>query len=85
MTEEVDESGHARNGALEALAEAAKATDRKKYGIAMDSFEQEDYDDLIGLAWRFQFDDDRSKFKRELRKLQEHVSARVLARLELKE
>lgn len=83
MTENPDRSSHARSGALKALAEAAKATDRKKYGIAMDSFEQEDYDELVGLAWRFQFDEDRSKFKRELRKLQEHVSARVLARLDL--
>ena len=79
------DSVHGREGALEALKEAAAKTDRKRFGLAIDSFEDEDYEQLITLAWRYQFDADRSKFKREVRELQEHVSERILARLELSE
>lgn len=89
MTGESDEeatgSAHGRKGAFAALQEVASTADRTKFGIAIDSFEPEDYEQIIGLAWRHQFDDDRSKFKRELRGLQEHVAGRILARLELNE
>lgn len=85
MVEESDDIGHGRPGALAAIREVADAADRMKFGMAVDSFDPEDYEQLIGLAWRHQFDDDRSKFKRELRELQEHVSERILARLELNE
>lgn len=85
MLGEPDETGHGRPGALEALQEVANDTDRSKFGMAIDSFEAEDYEQIIGLAWRYQFDDDRSKFRRELRELQDHVSERILARLELGE
>ena len=37
------------------------------------AFEPDDYEQIIALAWRHQFNDDRSKFKREIRELQEHV------------
>lgn len=85
MVEEPDASGQGRAGALEALKEVADSADRRSFGLAIDSFEAEDYEQIIGLAWRYQFDDDRSKFKRELRELQEHVCGRILARLELGE
>lgn len=85
MLHEPDDTGHGREGALSALREAADAADRKRFGLAIDSFEPEDYDEIVRLAWRYQFDDDRSKFKRELRELQSHVSERILARLELNE
>lgn len=79
----MDDTGHGREGALAALKEVAEAADRERYGIAIDSFEDKDYEEVVRLAWRYQFDEDRSKFKRELRLLQEHVSERILARLEL--
>lgn len=85
MANEYDDSGHGRDGALAALHEAADATDPKRFGLAIESFEKDDYEEIIRLAWRYQFDDDRSKFKRELRELQEHVGERILARLELNE
>ncbi len=85
MTDESDETGHGRDGALEALREAADKADAGRFGTAIESFEPDDYEEIIRLAWRYQFDDDRSKFKRELRELQEHVSERILARLELSE
>lgn len=85
MVEATDAAGHGRSGALAALREVADNADRRTFGMAIDSFEAEDYEQIIGLAWRYQFDDDRSKFKRELRELQEHVSERILARLELSE
>lgn len=83
MTNDQHETGHGRDGALSALREVAATADRKAYALAIDSFEPEDYDEIVRLAWRYQFDDDRSKFKRELRELQTHVSERILARLEL--
>lgn len=85
MVDKADDVGHGRPGALAALREVADSADRAKFGMATDSFEPGDYEQIIGLAWRHQFDDDRSKFKRELRELQEHVSERILARLELNE
>lgn len=85
MVDEPDEAGHGRPGALEALKEVADEADRSAYGMAMDSFEPEDYEQIISLAWRHQFDDDRSKFKQQVRELQTHVSDRILARLELGE
>ena len=85
MVESSDTAGHGRSGALKALEEVASNADRKTFGIAIESFEPEDYEQLVALAWRYQFDEDRSKFKRELRELQEHVSQRILARLELGE
>lgn len=80
-----DDAGHGRTGALEALMEAAENTDRRTFGKAIDSFDVADYEQIITLAWRHQFDEDRSRFKRELRELQEHVSGKILARLELGE
>lgn len=85
MVDEADDAGYGRPGALEALKEVADDADRRTFGMAIDSFEAADYEQIITLAWRYQFDDDRSKFKRELRELQEHVSERILARLELGE
>ena len=85
MVDDSDDAGHGRQGALAALQEVAEVADRTKFGMAIDSFEAEDYEQIIRLAWRYQFDDDRSKFKRELRELQQHVSERILARLELNE
>jgi hypothetical protein len=83
MVEETDDGGYGRHGSLAALEEAAAAADRERFGLAIDSFEAADYEEIVRLAWRYQFDEDRSKFKRGLRELQEHVSERILARLEL--
>ncbi|MGY0003138.1 hypothetical protein [Micromonospora sp. I033] len=83
---ENDEAGHGREGALAALNEVAADPDVvKQFGTAAGAFEPEDYQQLIALAWRHQFDDDRTKFKRDLRALQEHVSQRILDRVELSE
>lgn len=85
MVESSGAVGHGRSGALEALKEVADNADRSAFGMAIDSFEAEDYEQIIDLAWRYQFDDDRSTFKRQLRELQQHVSERIIARLELGE
>lgn len=80
---ETDGAGHGRDGALAALNEVA--ADRevvRQFGGAAAAFESQDYEEIIALAWRHQFDDDRTKFKRDLRALQEHVSQRLLDRLE---
>ncbi|GIL29184.1 hypothetical protein [Actinocatenispora comari] len=84
MTDEPTNEPQGRVGALAALREVAEDSDlRQQFGAAVASFVPEDYEQIVALAWRYQFDDDRSKFKRELRELQEQVSRRILARLEL--
>lgn len=83
---ENDEVGHGREGALAALMEVA--TDPEmigQFGIPTAVFQDEDYEQLIALAWRHQFDDDRTKFKRELRELQAYATQRILDLLELSE
>jgi hypothetical protein len=83
---ENDEPSQGREGALAALNEVAAEPEMiKQFGIPAAAFQEEDYEQLIALAWRHQFDDDRSKFKRELRELQTHVTPRILDRLELSE
>jgi hypothetical protein len=81
-----DEAGHGREGALAALEEVATSPEMvKQFGISTAAFRDEDYQQLIALAWRHQFDDDRTKFKRDLRELQVHVTQRILDQLELSE
>lgn len=81
-----DEAGHGREGALAALNEVAADPELiRQFGSPIDAFDSQDYQQLIALAWRHQFDDDRTKFLRELRALQAHVSQRILDRLELSE
>jgi len=83
---ENDQAGQGREGALAALNEVANDPEMiEQFGIPAAAFQDEDYQQLIALAWRHQFDDDRTKFKRELRELQEHVSQRILDWLELSE
>jgi hypothetical protein len=83
---ENDEVGQGRKGALAALHEVANDPEMiNQFGIPAAAFQDDDYQQLIALAWRHQFDDDRTKFKRELRALQQHVSQRILDRLELSE
>jgi len=81
-----DEAGQGQEGALAALNEVVNDPKMiKLFGSTASAFEEVDYRQLIALAWRHQFDDDRTRFKRELRALQEHVSQRILDRLELSE
>jgi hypothetical protein len=83
---EDDEAGQGREGALAALNEVANDPEIiELFGSAASAFREEDYQQLIALAWRHQFDEDRTKFKRELRALQEHLSQHILDRLELSE
>lgn len=82
---ENDEVSQGREGALAALNEVATDPEIiKQFGAAV-SFHDEDYEQLIALAWRHQFDDDRTKFKRELRQLQVHVTQRIIDLMELSE
>jgi hypothetical protein len=83
---ENDDASQGRTGALAALKEVATDPEMvKEFGITVEAFSDEDYDDLIALAWRYQFDDDRSRFKRGIRELQVHITKDILDRLELSE
>jgi hypothetical protein len=78
-----DDAGQGRAGALEALLDVAREPDIiSDYRIVTAAFEPDDYQQIIALAWRYQFTEDRSKFKREIRELQEHISQRIAAKLE---
>jgi hypothetical protein len=81
-----DDAGHGRAGALEALLDVARESDIvSDYRTVSAAFEPDDYEQIIALAWRHQFNDDRSRFKREIRELQEHVSQRIITKLEQSE
>jgi hypothetical protein len=81
-----DDAGQGRTGALEALLEVTSERDiLKDYRTASAAFSRDDYEQLIALAWRHQFNEDRTKFKRELRELEQHVSQRILELLEVPE
>lgn len=79
-----DEATHGRDGALEAILEVAREREViNDFRIANAVFEAEDYEQLIAIAWRHQFSEDRSRFKRELRDLEQHVRPRILEKLEI--
>ena len=81
-----DDAGEARTGALEALMDVAHELDIDgDYRRVSAAFGVDDYEQIIALAWRHQFNDDRSKLKREIRELQEHVSKRIITKLEQSE
>lgn len=78
--------GHARDGALAALREVANDQEiAEAYPAAASSFTPADHEEIVRLAWSHQFDDDRSKFKRGIQALQEHLNEPMTARLELEE
>lgn len=77
------DAAQSRAGALEALLEVAQEADIvRDYPRINAAFERDDYEQIIRLAWRNQFDDDRTKFKRDLRTLHEQIGQRVVSGLE---
>lgn len=67
-----------QQGALFALIEASQDLDLlKDYHRIAAAFEEDDYQAIIDLAWRHQFDSERLHFKRQIRELQEHVCSRL--------
>jgi hypothetical protein len=67
-----------QQGALFALIEASQDLDLlKDYRLIAAAFEDDDYQTIIALAWRHQFDSERLHFKRQIRELQEHVCSRI--------
>ena len=77
---ENDESDmtQSQQGALFALIEASQDLDLlKDYRLIAGAFEDDDYQAIIDLAWRHQFDSERLHFKRQIRELQEHVCSRI--------
>ena len=83
MQQTNDDAGYGRTGALEALLDVAQELESLgDYKTVSAAFEPDDYEQIIALAWRYQFSDDRSKFKREVREMEEHVRQRMIAKLE---
>jgi hypothetical protein len=83
LNEQAADGSHGRLGALEALKEVAALRDVvSENKTAAKAFGPEDYEQLIALAWRHQFSEERTRFKRELRELQAHVTPRILANME---
>jgi hypothetical protein len=75
-----------REGALHALIEASTEPDIvSDYTTIANSFTRSDYEAVIDLAWRHQFNVERLNFKREVRELQQHVSEQVMKNLEVVE
>ena len=57
---ENDDAGHGQEGALEALLEVTEGRDIiTDYRTAVTACTRDDYEQLIALAWRHQFNEDR--------------------------
>lgn len=84
MTDAVNrDASQSHEGALAALLEVSRLPDVvKDYRSIADAFDDRDYQTVIDLAWRHQFNDERLNFKREIRELQQFVSKRALDKLE---
>ena len=81
-----EDDGHGRAGALEALLDVAKELNViNDFPIPNTVFRPQDYEEIIAIAWRHQFNEDRSKFKKDIRELEQHVSPRILSNLEKSE
>jgi hypothetical protein len=57
---------------------AQDETLREDFSLISDFITPNDLQQIIELAWRHQFDDDRSEFKKAIGKLQEHVCAKAM-------
>ena len=65
--------------ARKALLEVAQSEALKEeYSLVSEACTPEDLQYIIELAWRHQFDDDRSAFKRDIAQLQVQVSERAM-------
>lgn len=81
-----DPSQHGAESAFEAMLEVADRRDiQHDFGTVASAFRDEDLRTVVDLAWRYQFSDDRSQFKRDIRGLQEVVGMRVLGELGVEE
>lgn len=70
----------AMEGALEALLEVARASDvENDWPIPTKVFTRGDYEVIIRAAWRHQFNQDRSSFKKSVRDLEEQLVPRLVA------
>jgi hypothetical protein len=77
-----DRQEYGRDGALQALLEVAHSRQAKEGSLTDSVFSTRDYEVLVDLAWRHQFDTDRGEFRRGIRSLQEQVVPRILEHLE---
>lgn len=83
MTDADSEASHGKAGALAAMLEASEDADiANDYRSIAHGFDADDYQAIIDISWRHQFNDDRLDFKREVRELQQDVSRRALERME---
>ena len=72
------DSSRSQNAAFEVLRAAAAERDiYGDYRTIADTFTDDDYKQLVSLAWRHQFNDDRYQFKRELREMQQYLCDKV--------
>jgi hypothetical protein len=51
---------------------------KEEFSLVSDSCTSDDLKEIVDLAWRHQFEDDRSGFKKDIKKLQEHVCDRAM-------
>jgi hypothetical protein len=79
VDEESHDTSQGHEGALAALLEVSQLSDIvEDYRTIAGAFDNRDYQTIIDLAWRNQFNDERLNFKREIRELQQFISQRIL-------
>ena len=73
-----------RAGALAALLDVAQDSGlREEMDTARAVFSPEDFEALIAIAWRHQFETDRSHFIREMKELRREIVQKMVARKEV--
>ncbi len=70
---------HSRSGALSVMREVARGSDMTGEHPVSRCFSDDDYESIISLAWRYQFDDDRAAFRQGLLDLETYLEPRILA------
>lgn len=68
-------------GARQALVTAAGKHDLDEFATVPRYCDEDVLRQVIGLAWRHQFDDSRSPFRRNISELQQYVAGRIKLKL----
>lgn len=74
-----DSAENSRAGALSVMSEVARSAELTVEHPVSRCFSDDDYESIIDLAWRCQFDDDRATFRQGLLDLETYLEPRILA------
>ena len=83
MTADTSDADEAKAAAQDVFLTVAGESDLiTEYPTVLRAMDDTSLRDVVTIAWRHQFDPDRSSFKREIRELEEHVAKRMAQLME---